>query len=120
MIRQLTATPAVFYDRCCHGTRPCVQAFASPSIAGRGDSAGLWGKPPWERRWGSAPRRAPPTNTATSAEEQAKNAEAYTAGNGRVSGVDGHQLRTGRVCDGMGKREQGARPVRSHRPGWCR
>ena len=54
-------------------------------------------------------------------EDQATPAEAYTEGTVSSSGVDDTSGGTSAaVMDDMGRREQGARPVREHRPGWCR
>jgi hypothetical protein len=53
--------------------------------------------------------------------EQATTAEASTAGTVRISGVYATSGGTSAdVMDNMGRREKGARPVREHRPGWCR
>jgi hypothetical protein len=54
-------------------------------------------------------------------EDQATTAEAYTEGTVRISGVyDTSGGPFADVMDDMGRREKGARPVREHRPGWCR
>ena len=54
-------------------------------------------------------------------EEQATIAEAYTDGTVSIAGVyETSGGTSAAVMDDMGRREKGARPVREHRPGWCR